>query len=88
MKLAKETVDDFLKIPAAVSEETEQELADGLENLLQDYITFVATCGSNTNYYQTQREYNNPIVEDRREYVRFLLLLQGLKRTTSQHYHH
>lgn len=45
MKMAKDTVDDFFQIAAVVSEDMVQHLAAGLENLSQEYVTFVASCG-------------------------------------------
>ncbi|XP_020688603.1 protein unc-13 homolog [Dendrobium catenatum] len=50
MKLAKVTVDEFFEIPVAAREELVQELADGLENLFQDYTSFVASCGTKQSY--------------------------------------
>jgi len=45
MKLVKATVDEFFDIPLTVREELVQDLADGLENLFQDYTSFVSSCG-------------------------------------------
>ncbi|XP_068663994.1 protein unc-13 homolog [Aristolochia californica] len=53
MRQAKESVDHFFDIPAGAGIDMIQDLADGLENLLQDYITFVASCGSKQNYMPT-----------------------------------
>ncbi|XP_061359180.1 protein unc-13 homolog [Gastrolobium bilobum] len=50
MKLAKSIVEEFFEIPIEVTEDLVQELADGLESLFQDYIMFVAACGSKQNY--------------------------------------
>ncbi|XP_058092275.1 protein unc-13 homolog [Magnolia sinica] len=51
MRLAKETVDGFFEIPVGgICDDVLQDLADGLESLLQDYITFVASCGSKQSY--------------------------------------
>ncbi|KAL5711960.1 hypothetical protein ACHQM5_014181 [Ranunculus cassubicifolius] len=47
---ARETVDHFFQIPIAISDELVQDLADGLENVLQDYTSFVASCGSKQSY--------------------------------------
>ena len=46
VKLAKTTVEEFFQIPIGITEELIQDLADGLEGLFQDYMKFVATCGS------------------------------------------
>uniref|UniRef100_A0A803Q4I6 MHD1 domain-containing protein n=1 Tax=Cannabis sativa TaxID=3483 RepID=A0A803Q4I6_CANSA len=43
-RLAKETVEEFFEIPIGITEDLVQDLADGLENLFQDYTTFVASC--------------------------------------------
>jgi hypothetical protein len=45
MKLAKVTVDEFFEIPVGARDEMVQELADGLGALIQDYTSFVASCG-------------------------------------------
>ncbi|OVA11845.1 Protein of unknown function DUF810 [Macleaya cordata] len=50
MRLARETVEDFFEIPIGISEDLVQELADGLELIFQDYISFVASCGSKQTY--------------------------------------
>ncbi|KAF6156235.1 hypothetical protein GIB67_030238 [Kingdonia uniflora] len=50
MRLAQETVDDFFEIPIDITDDLVQDLADGLELLVQDYISFVASCGSKHNY--------------------------------------
>ncbi|PON94817.1 hypothetical protein TorRG33x02_093300 [Trema orientale] len=52
-KLAKEAVDEFFEIPIGITEDLVQDLADGLENLFQDYTTFVASCGSKQSYVPT-----------------------------------
>jgi len=46
MKLATTTVDEFFKVPIAITEDLVQDLADGLENLFHDYMKFVASCGN------------------------------------------
>lgn len=38
-------MDEFFEIPIGITEDLVQDLADGLENLFQDYTTFVASCG-------------------------------------------
>lgn len=45
MKSAKTTVDDFFQIPIGITDELVQELADGLESLIEEYVMFVAACG-------------------------------------------
>ncbi|CAK9318780.1 unnamed protein product [Citrullus colocynthis] len=50
MKQAKETVEEFFEIPIGVTEDLVQDLAAGLEHIFQDYITFVASCGSKQSY--------------------------------------
>lgn len=51
MKLAAETVDDFFSIPVKeLNDDLIQNLADGLENIFQGYITFLASCGSKQTY--------------------------------------
>lgn len=45
MKLAKETADNFFEIPIGITEDLVLDLADGLESHLQEYATFVASCG-------------------------------------------
>lgn len=49
MKLAKVTVDEFFEIQASgPREELLQELADGIDNLVQEYASLVATCGKDS----------------------------------------
>ncbi|KAE9589767.1 hypothetical protein Lalb_Chr21g0312431 [Lupinus albus] len=50
MKLAAIIVEEFFQVPIAITESLVQDLADGLENLFQDYMMFVAACGSKQNY--------------------------------------
>ncbi|XP_027364413.1 protein unc-13 homolog [Abrus precatorius] len=50
MKFAKTTVDQFFQIPIGINEETIHYLADGLESLFQDYMMFVAACGTKQSY--------------------------------------
>lgn len=45
IKQSKEVVDDFFYIPTGITEDLVQDLADGLEVLFQDYITFVSSAG-------------------------------------------
>lgn len=49
MKLAKVTADEFFEIQASgPREELLQELADGIDNLVQEYTSLVATCGEDS----------------------------------------
>ncbi|WOL12934.1 hypothetical protein Cni_G21703 [Canna indica] len=50
MKLAKVTVDEFFEIQVGGRDELVQKLADGFDSLLQDYTSFVASCGSKQSY--------------------------------------
>ncbi|KAG7028810.1 hypothetical protein SDJN02_09991, partial [Cucurbita argyrosperma subsp. argyrosperma] len=50
MKLAKETVEELFEIGIGVSEELVEDVASGLESMFQDYISFVASCGSKRSY--------------------------------------
>ncbi|KAL5066965.1 hypothetical protein RYX36_017852 [Vicia faba] len=50
MKLAKTTVDEFFQIPIGITDELVQELGEGLESLIQEYMMFVAACGSKQSY--------------------------------------
>ncbi|KAK3153903.1 hypothetical protein QOZ80_2BG0183020 [Eleusine coracana subsp. coracana] len=50
MKLARATVDEFAEIPASAKDEVVHDLVDGLESIFQDYISFVASCGSKQSY--------------------------------------
>uniref|UniRef100_A0A803KT18 Uncharacterized protein n=1 Tax=Chenopodium quinoa TaxID=63459 RepID=A0A803KT18_CHEQI len=45
MKIAKETIDDFFEIPVGLSDDLVQDLAEGLERVIRDYTSFVASCG-------------------------------------------
>lgn len=45
VKLTKETVDDFLKIPISISDYLVQDLADRIEQLFREYTNFAASCG-------------------------------------------
>ncbi|GJM84778.1 hypothetical protein PR202_ga00482 [Eleusine coracana subsp. coracana] len=49
-KLARATVDEFAEIPASAKDEVVHDLVDGLESIFQDYISFVASCGSKQSY--------------------------------------
>ncbi|KAB2014752.1 hypothetical protein ES319_D09G249000v1 [Gossypium barbadense] len=50
MALIKETVNDFFEIPIGVTEDLILDLAEGLEKIIEEYIIFVASCGSKQNY--------------------------------------
>ncbi|GMH18876.1 hypothetical protein Nepgr_020717 [Nepenthes gracilis] len=50
MKLAKETVDEFFELPIGISENLVKDLAGGLERIVRDYTTFVASCGTKQSY--------------------------------------
>ncbi|KAK7278503.1 hypothetical protein RJT34_23533 [Clitoria ternatea] len=50
MELATTTVEEFFQVPIAITEDLVQDLADGLENLFEDYMKFVASCGSKQSY--------------------------------------
>ncbi|KAL5194370.1 Protein unc-13 [Glycine soja] len=50
VKLTKTTVEEFFQIPVGITEDIVQELADGLESLFQDYMMFVAACGTKQSY--------------------------------------
>ena len=45
MRLAKETVNNFFGIPIGITDDLILDLAEGLEQLVQEYTTFVASCG-------------------------------------------
>nr|XP_043625138.1 protein unc-13 homolog [Erigeron canadensis] len=53
MKQARELVISFFDIPIAISEDLVHDFADGIEKILRDYATFVASCGSKQNYIPT-----------------------------------
>ncbi|KAL9996950.1 putative protein unc-13, mammalian uncoordinated 13, domain 2 [Helianthus debilis subsp. tardiflorus] len=53
MKQTKEAVESFFDIPVGVSEDLVREFADAIERILQDYIAFVASCGSKESYIPT-----------------------------------
>ncbi|KAL4312399.1 hypothetical protein GQ457_01G031380 [Hibiscus cannabinus] len=46
ISLANEMVKDFFEIPIRITDDLILDLAEGLEQLFQEYITFVASCGS------------------------------------------
>ncbi|XAR48942.1 hypothetical protein NMG60_11031936 [Bertholletia excelsa] len=53
MSHAKETVNTFFEIPLDIPENLLHEFADGLEHIIRDYITFVASCGTKQSYVPT-----------------------------------
>ncbi|KAK9078950.1 hypothetical protein SSX86_000619 [Deinandra increscens subsp. villosa] len=53
IKQARELVACFFDIPIAISEDLVHEFADGIEKILEEYATFVASCGSKENYIPT-----------------------------------
>ncbi|WZY90302.1 hypothetical protein YC2023_047037 [Brassica napus] len=53
MKLAKEIIDEFFEIPIGITEDLVHDLVEGLEQLFQEYTTFVASCGSRQSYIPT-----------------------------------
>ncbi|RDX78457.1 hypothetical protein CR513_41269, partial [Mucuna pruriens] len=50
MNLAKTIVQEFFQIPITITEDLVQELADGLQKIIREYIMFVAACGLKENY--------------------------------------
>ncbi|XP_076908555.1 protein unc-13 homolog [Bidens hawaiensis] len=53
VKQSRELMVSFFDIPISISEDLVFEFADGIENILRDYATFVASCGSKQNYIPT-----------------------------------
>ncbi|KAL9225166.1 hypothetical protein vseg_001118 [Gypsophila vaccaria] len=53
MKTAKQTIDDFFEIPVGLSDDLVQDLADGLERIIREYSSFVASCGTKQSYVPT-----------------------------------
>ncbi|XP_039040238.1 protein unc-13 homolog [Hibiscus syriacus] len=53
MNLTKETVNEFFQIPVGITEDLILDLAEGLEQVIQEYVTFLASCGSKQNYLPT-----------------------------------
>ncbi|CDY53192.1 BnaAnng12170D [Brassica napus] len=53
MKLAKDAIDEFFEIPIGITEDLVHDLAEGLEQLFQEYTAFVASCGSKQSYIPT-----------------------------------
>ncbi|KAG2384563.1 uncharacterized protein HKW66_Vig0116540 [Vigna angularis] len=50
MNLSKKFVQEFFQIPISITEDLVQELVDGLQKVLREYIMFVAACGLKENY--------------------------------------
>ncbi|KAE8771727.1 hypothetical protein D1007_56377 [Hordeum vulgare] len=50
MRLSRATIEEFSDIPATAKDDVVQELVDGLESVFEDYISFVASCGSKQTY--------------------------------------
>ncbi|XP_019181497.1 PREDICTED: uncharacterized protein LOC109176504 [Ipomoea nil] len=50
MRQAKEVVDSFFEIPVSISEDFVRNLADGFEQIVREYITFIISCGSKQSY--------------------------------------
>ncbi|XWS13893.1 hypothetical protein CRYUN_Cryun36dG0077900 [Craigia yunnanensis] len=53
MRSAKEMVNDFFEIPIGITDDLILDLAEGLEQLFEEYTTFVVSCGSKQNYLPT-----------------------------------
>ncbi|KAD7476893.1 hypothetical protein R6Q59_006893 [Mikania micrantha] len=53
LKQTRELVVSFFDIPITIPEDLVHEFVDGIEKILQDYATFVASCGSKQNYIPT-----------------------------------
>ncbi|ESQ36478.1 hypothetical protein EUTSA_v10006651mg [Eutrema salsugineum] len=53
MKLANDAIDEFFEIPIGITEDLVYDFAEGLEQLFQEYTTFVASCGSKQSYIPT-----------------------------------
>ncbi|KAE8734981.1 hypothetical protein F3Y22_tig00000538pilonHSYRG00036 [Hibiscus syriacus] len=50
ISMANETVKDLFKIPIGITDDLILDLAEGLEQLFQEYTAFVASCGSKRSY--------------------------------------
>nr|GMD75452.1 protein unc-13 homolog [Ipomoea batatas] len=53
MKHAKETVETFFELPVNITDDLVQSLAEGLDQVFREYISFVGLCGSKQNYIPT-----------------------------------
>lgn len=47
MTISKQIIDDFFEIPIGFPDDLVQDLADGLECVIREYTSFVASCGNN-----------------------------------------
>lgn len=45
MKLANDAIAEFFEVPIGITEDLVHDLAEGLEQLFQEYTSFVASCG-------------------------------------------
>ncbi|KAF8111674.1 hypothetical protein N665_0073s0033 [Sinapis alba] len=50
IKLANDAIAEFFEAPISITEDLVHDLAEGLEQLFQEYTTFVASCGSKQSY--------------------------------------
>ncbi|VFQ85425.1 unnamed protein product [Cuscuta campestris] len=53
MKQGKEAVDSFFELPVSITNDLVHNLAEGLEQVFCEYISFVESCGSKQNYVPT-----------------------------------
>ncbi|CAN6883396.1 unnamed protein product [Brassica oleracea] len=53
MKLANDAIAEFFEVPIGITEDLVHDLAEGLEQLFQEYTSFVASCGSKQSYIPT-----------------------------------
>lgn len=49
VSFAKEAIENFFDIPIAITEGSFHALVDGVQNILREYIAFVASCGEIKN---------------------------------------
>jgi hypothetical protein len=61
MKLAKATVDEFFGIPVSARDDMVRDLADGLEAIFQEYVSFLASCGMYTTTCTTSNCTLSPV---------------------------
>ncbi|KAL8161950.1 hypothetical protein V2J09_013439 [Rumex salicifolius] len=50
MKLLREIIDEFFLLPVGISDDLLHDLANGLDRVAREYITFVASCGTKQSY--------------------------------------
>ena len=98
MRLAKETVNNFFGIPIGITDDLILDLAEGLEQLVQEYTTFVASCGENHgNVSYTilsllvfMENFKSSLAEKINDMYTFLIfchiLFQGQSRVISLHF--